>query len=74
MTWQLIASAPKDEPVFVYRPGDDRGYMAKYVTGTKGGGNVKVGWRFYYEPYYTSYSAKMPTHWMPLPSPPNPPA
>lgn len=73
--WQPIETAPRDTNVLLFRPQcrDDK-YggvcLARYMTGRKGGGLVRVGWRVFHEPYYVSEIADSPTHWMPLPEPP----
>ena len=66
-TWQPIETAPEHEPILIWVPGVNRGHASAEVVirvadsfWTNGGPNA--GDDLYFE--------EAPTHWMPLPPPP----
>ena len=65
--WQDISTAPKDStPVLVYGPSDE------VAWDYEGGVNCAVmRWGKYgWEAFYSGIDLLTPTHWMPLPAPP----
>ncbi|NII73960.1 hypothetical protein FHW84_002533 [Dyella sp. SG562] len=79
MKWRPISEAPRDGTHILGWSADfgqRETYMAKYQPGSpgyalweKGDGLRNIGWEWD-EPYANSSHKWKPTHWMPLPEPP----
>ncbi len=62
MKWQTIETAPKDGTrILVWRPREDRDNPAHHGIDR---------WSDYSQSWWNSRRDQQPTHWMPLPPPP----
>ena len=74
--WQPISSAPKDGTrIMVYACAHNRHWFGSgyYFKGVPGDGEGWIAHSFYTAPENDSSGSFQPTHWMPLPAPPQEP-
>lgn len=73
--WRDIETAPKDGTTILVINGEKEGYWTEpYQIGTASWGKISLpGERYYWmsNACCDGVSYYIPTHWMPLPSPPN---